>query len=149
MILRLCLNEMVLQSSKHELSLRQRQTDGPRGILVNRRAATNLVSEDGPIRPGHLRHDPPLHPAPRFADQADRSAPPGSGRSQRRSLMITANQPFGDWGKVFPDPAMTVTAIDRLVHHATIFEMNVESYRRRTAGARITKAERQSDDESA
>jgi DNA replication protein DnaC len=63
--------------------------------------------------------------------------------------MITANQPFGDWGKVFPDPAMTVTAIDRLVHHATIFEMNVESYRRRTAGARITKAERQSDDESA
>ena len=47
--------------------------------------------------------------------------------------MITANQPFGDWNKVFPDPAMTVAAIDRLVHHATIFEMNVESYRRRTA----------------
>jgi DNA replication protein DnaC len=31
---------------------------------------------------------------------------------------------------VFPDPAMTIAAIDRLVHHATIFEMNVESYRR-------------------
>ena len=53
--------------------------------------------------------------------------------------MITANQPFGDWGKVFPDPAMTVAAIDRLVHHATIFEMNVESYRRRTAIARKAK----------
>ena len=36
-------------------------------------------------------------------------------------------------GKVFPDQAMTLAAIDRLVHHATIFEMNVESYRRRAA----------------
>lgn len=47
--------------------------------------------------------------------------------------MITANQPFGEWNKVFPDPAMTLAAVDRLVHHATIFEMNVESYRRRSA----------------
>ena len=31
------------------------------------------------------------------------------------------------------DPAMTLAAVDRLVHHATIFEMNVESYRRRVA----------------
>jgi DNA replication protein DnaC len=56
-----------------------------------------------------------------------------SARYERRSLLITANQPFGDWGKVFPDPAMTVAVVDRLVHHATIFEMNVESYRRRAA----------------
>ena len=34
---------------------------------------------------------------------------------------------------MFGDPAMTVAAIDRLVHHATIFELNVESYRRRAA----------------
>ena len=47
--------------------------------------------------------------------------------------MITANQPFGAWGQVFPDRAMTAAAIDRLVHHAVILEMNVESYRRRTA----------------
>ena len=46
-------------------------------------------------------------------------------------MLITANQPFGDWGGIFPNQAMT--AIDRLVHHATIFEMNVESYRRRVA----------------
>jgi len=56
-----------------------------------------------------------------------------SARYERRSMLITANQPFGEWGKVFPDPAMTLAAIDRLVHHATILEMNVESYRRRTA----------------
>jgi DNA replication protein DnaC len=54
-------------------------------------------------------------------------------RYERRSLLVTANQPFGDWGKIFPDQAMTLAVIDRLVHHATIFEMNVESYRRRTA----------------
>ena len=56
-----------------------------------------------------------------------------STRYERRSMLITANQPFGEWGKVFPDPAMTLAAIDRLVHHATILEMNVESYRRRAA----------------
>ena len=54
-------------------------------------------------------------------------------RYERRSLFITANQPFGDWTKIFPDQATTLAAVDRLVHHATIFEMNVESYRRRMA----------------
>lgn len=56
-----------------------------------------------------------------------------SSRYERRSLLITANQPFGEWGRIFPDPAMTLAAVDRLVHHATVLEMNVESYRRRAA----------------
>jgi DNA replication protein DnaC len=56
-----------------------------------------------------------------------------SARYERRSVLITANQPFGEWNRVFPDPAMTLAAVDRLVHHATIFEMNVESFRRRSA----------------
>jgi DNA replication protein DnaC len=56
-----------------------------------------------------------------------------STRYERRSLLITANQPFGEWGKIFPDHAMTLAAVDRLVHHATIFEMNVDSYRRKSA----------------
>ena len=54
-------------------------------------------------------------------------------RYEHRSLLLTANQPFGQWDKIFPQPAMTVAAIDRLVQRATIFELNVESYRRRTA----------------
>jgi DNA replication protein DnaC len=54
-------------------------------------------------------------------------------RYERRSLLVTANQPFSEWNKIFPDQAMTLAVVDRLVHHATIFEMNVESYRRRTA----------------
>lgn len=65
-----------------------------------------------------------------------------SARYERRSTLITANQPFGEWGKIFPDPAMTLAAVDRLVHHATIFEMNVESYRRRAAQKRQSGAGR-------
>jgi len=56
-----------------------------------------------------------------------------SRRYEHRSILITANQAFGEWNKIFPDQAMTLAAVDRLVHHATILEMNVESYRRRTA----------------
>jgi DNA replication protein DnaC len=56
-----------------------------------------------------------------------------AARYERRSLLITANQPFGEWGKIFTDKTMTLAAIDRLVHHATILEMNVESYRRKAA----------------
>ena len=54
-------------------------------------------------------------------------------RYERRSLITTCNQPFSAWDEIFPDPAMTVAAIDRLVHHATILELNTESYRRRAA----------------
>jgi DNA replication protein DnaC len=64
-------------------------------------------------------------------------------RYERRSLLITANTPFSGWNDVFPDPSMTVAAIDRLVHHSTIFEMNVESYRRRNASDNKTARRRQ------
>jgi len=55
---------------------------------------------------------------------------------ETRSLAIAANQPFSAWDQVFPDQAVTVAAIDRLVHHATILEMNSDSYRRRAAADR-------------
>jgi DNA replication protein DnaC len=54
-------------------------------------------------------------------------------RYERKSLIITANQPFADWENIFSDHIMTVAAIDRLVHHATIIELNGESYRRHKA----------------
>ena len=57
-------------------------------------------------------------------------------RYETRSLAIAANQPFSAWDKIFPDQAVTVAAIDRLVHHATILEMNGDSYRRRAAAER-------------
>ena len=58
-----------------------------------------------------------------------------SARYERRSLLITANQPFGEWNKVFPDPAMTLAAVDRLVHHSTIFETQCRELSRFPPGA--------------
>src|ERR1700689_2963081 len=59
-----------------------------------------------------------------------------AARYERRSMLITANQPFKDWGNVFPDPAMTVAAIDGLAHHSAIFAMKVESNPRRAVRRR-------------
>ena len=51
-------------------------------------------------------------------------------RYESGSLIITANQPFSEWDHIFPDSMMTVAAIDRLIHHATIIELEGESYRK-------------------
>ncbi len=50
-------------------------------------------------------------------------------RYEQSSLMITSNLPFSKWEQIFKDPMTTAAAIDRLVHHSIIFELNVESYR--------------------
>jgi DNA replication protein DnaC len=58
-------------------------------------------------------------------------------RYERRSLLITSNQPFRDWDDIFPSSSMTVAAVDRLVHHCRIVEIGGESYRQRQAKARL------------
>jgi DNA replication protein DnaC len=50
-------------------------------------------------------------------------------RYERGSVMITSNLPFSQWEKIFKDPMTTAAAIDRLVHHSIILELNVPSYR--------------------
>ena len=50
-------------------------------------------------------------------------------RYESTSLIITANQPFGEWDQIFPSSSMAVAAIDRLVHHATIINIQDNSYR--------------------
>ncbi len=52
-------------------------------------------------------------------------------RYESGSLIITSNQPFSHWDQIFPDTIMTVAAIDRIIHHATIIEIDSESYRRK------------------
>ena len=54
-------------------------------------------------------------------------------RYERKSMVITCNQPFKDWDRIFLDKQMAIAAVDRLVHHATIFEIEAESYRRKQA----------------
>lgn len=50
-------------------------------------------------------------------------------RYERGSVMITSNLPFSKWEKIFKDPMMTAAAIDRIVHHSVILELNIPSYR--------------------
>ncbi len=54
-------------------------------------------------------------------------------RYEHNSLLITTNQAFSDWDSIFGDNMMTVAAIDRLVHHSTIYQLEGESYRRKQA----------------
>ncbi len=58
---------------------------------------------------------------------------------ERSSVMITSNLPFSQWEKIFKDPMTTAAAIDRLVHHSVILEVNVESYRLEKAKKRGKK----------
>jgi len=55
---------------------------------------------------------------------------------ERRSVMITSNLPFSNWEKIFKDPMTTAAAIDRLVHHSVILEVNLDSYRLQRAKRR-------------
>lgn len=48
---------------------------------------------------------------------------------ERTSIMITSNLPFSKWEQIFKDPMTTAAAIDRLVHHSVILELNLPSYR--------------------
>ena len=66
-------------------------------------------------------------------------------RYERKSLLITANQPFSQWDSIFVDSMMTVAAVDRLIHHGIIVELKTESYRRQVASARLKSTESHSD----
>ncbi len=50
-------------------------------------------------------------------------------RYERRSVMISTNLVFSKWDQIFKDPMTTAAAVDRLVHHAIILELNLPSYR--------------------
>lgn len=50
-------------------------------------------------------------------------------RYERKSVMVSSNLPFSAWEKIFKDPMTTAAAIDRLVHHSVILELNIPSYR--------------------
>ena len=54
-----------------------------------------------------------------------------SHRYERRSLLVTSNQPFSEWEQVFDNTAMSVAAVDRLVDNSTVIVIEGQSYWRR------------------
>ena len=59
-----------------------------------------------------------------------------AARYEQRSVVITSNLAFSQWQQIFKDEMTTAAAIDRLVHHGTVLELNVESYRIQQANGR-------------
>lgn len=66
-------------------------------------------------------------------------------RYERRSLIITSNLVFSEWDRIFKNPMATAAAIDRLVHHATIIEIDRDSIRAEEAKRRADEARRRKD----
>ena len=66
-------------------------------------------------------------------------------RYENRSVMITSNLPFSKWELIFKDPMTTAAAIDRLVHHSIILELNLPSYRLEAAKAKKEAHPRRND----
>ena len=57
-------------------------------------------------------------------------------RYERGSMLLTSNLPFSKWEVIFKDPMTTAAAIDRLIHHSVVLELNVPSYRAEEAKKR-------------
>jgi len=62
-------------------------------------------------------------------------------RYERGSVLLTSNLPFSKWEAIFKDPMTTASAIDRLVHHSVILELNIASYRMEQAKKKKTEEE--------
>jgi DNA replication protein DnaC len=71
-----------------------------------------------------------------------------SERYEMRSVVITSNLPFGKWGNIFKDEMTTAAAIDRLIHHAEILELNTESFRIQTAKKKREKSLKEKNPEN-
>lgn len=69
-------------------------------------------------------------------------------RYERGSVLITSNLPFSRWESIFKDPMTTAAAIDRLVHHSVILELNLPSFRMEAAKKNGAKSLEASDDNS-
>lgn len=53
-----------------------------------------------------------------------------------RSIIVTTNRAFTDWGELFPNATCVVPLVDRLVHHCEIVQIEAESYRLKEARGR-------------
>jgi DNA replication protein DnaC len=69
-----------------------------------------------------------------------------SERYEKKSLLITSNVPFGKWSEIFKDDMTTAAAVDRLVHHSEILELNTQSYRAQKAMKKVKNDDSKKDE---
>ncbi len=66
-----------------------------------------------------------------------------SRRYEEKSILVTTNKPFSEWGEVFPNASCVVSLVDRLVHKAEILQFEGESYRLKEARERAERRKKQ------
>ena len=71
-----------------------------------------------------------------------------ANRYERGSVMIASNLPFFKWKQISKNPIVTAAAIDRLVNHSVILELNIESYRMQVAQNDKSKESDDPEDDS-
>jgi hypothetical protein len=99
----------------------------------------NILEEDCQITPVCARkHRPRKGDKSDFRDAINLAVHHRQGlllaeRYERGSVLMTSNLAFSKWEGIFKDAMMTAAAIDRLVHHSVIIELNIPSYREEEA----------------
>jgi DNA replication protein DnaC len=62
-----------------------------------------------------------------------------SRRYEHGSIILTTNRGIAQWGEIFEDTTVAAAILDRLLHHATVLQIDGESYRMRDHRARIAQ----------
>ena len=60
-----------------------------------------------------------------------------SRRYEHGSIVLTTNRGIADWGQIFEDTTVAAAILDRLLHHATVLQIDGDSYRMRGHRARL------------
>ncbi len=54
-----------------------------------------------------------------------------NARYEKGAMILTSNRGFAEWGEIFGDPVVATALLDRLLHHAVVFQIDGSSYRLR------------------
>lgn len=110
------LNDLAAQQTTGTLSRRLRRYCNPQVLVID--------------EAGYLSYDN------RYADLLFEVV---TRRYEQRSVVITTNKPFAEWGEIFPNAACVVTLVDRLIHRAEIVPIEGDSYRLKEAKERAAR----------
>jgi len=121
------LNDLAAQQTSGTLARRLRRYCNPQLLAIDEVGYLSLLAID---EVGYLSYDN------RYADLLFEVV---TRRYEQRSIVLTTNRPFAEWGEIFPNAACVVTLVDRLVHRAEIIQIQGDSYRLKEAKERSAR----------